>query len=299
MRRSALPSSAVRQRADRVEVLEREAQRIHDLVADGARRVRPVLFHPLAQRVRLAVVLVFLERRHVGRRRQRRRAEQVVQDPFAAHHRRGSIGVRGDHEDAALPEQTLPRFVGHGHAAKLAAVHVRDPVVLRDAFVHERVVGGHQVEHVAVLAHDAAEEQLRLVLQTLPQVVVEIGKLVLVGLERRAGCAGTATGRRNCSTSASARSSASIRRTCCSRTAGSFSRPFAASVDELVVGNAAPEKERQPRCQLDVADRGMSLPATAPAGSVSTRNENFGLARMARSASSMPCSNVPSARPVS
>ena len=46
------------------------------------------------------------------------------------------------------------------------------------------------------------------------------GKDARIGRARCAGCAGTATGRRSWSTNASARGSASIRRTCCSSTAG-------------------------------------------------------------------------------
>ena len=46
-------------------------------------------------------------------------------------------------------------------AAEAAAVDVRDAVVLGEALVQERVVRLQQVEHAAVLAQDALEEQLR------------------------------------------------------------------------------------------------------------------------------------------
>ena len=45
-----------------------------------------------------------------------------------------------------------------------------------------------------------------------------------------------------------------MRRTCASRTAGSFSLPCSATLQQLVVRNAAPEEERQPRRELEVAD---------------------------------------------
>ena len=51
------------------------------------------------------------------------------------------------------------------------------------------------------------------------------------------------------STSASARGSASIRRTCRSSTAGSRSSPRSAAVEQRIVRDAAPEEERQPRGQ--------------------------------------------------
>ena len=55
-------------------------------------------------------------------------------------------------------------------------------------------------------------------------------------------------------TSARDRSSASIRRTCRSSTAGSCSFPRCGHVEQLVVRNAAPQEERQPRRQLEIAD---------------------------------------------
>ena len=101
------------------------------------------------------------------------------------------------------------------HAPEVAALDVRDAVVPRQPLVQERVVGAQQVERAAVLADDAVEEQLGLAPERLAQRVVEVGKDALHRHRRRRGCAGTATGRRSCSTNASARGSASIRRTCC------------------------------------------------------------------------------------
>src|ERR1700722_11887891 len=66
------------------------------------------------------------------------------------------------------------------HAAKVAAEHATDPVVSCQAFVHERVVRGHQIEGIAVLADDAGKKQLRLAREGLPQIVVEIRKDVRV-----------------------------------------------------------------------------------------------------------------------
>jgi hypothetical protein len=48
--------------------------------------------------------------------------------------------------------------------------------VTRQPLVDERVVGVHQVEHAAVLAHDALEKELGLALEGLSKVVVEIGE---------------------------------------------------------------------------------------------------------------------------
>ena len=48
--------------------------------------------------------------------------------------------------------------------------------------------------------------------------------------------------------------SATMRRTCAFSTLASCNRPFSASVEQLIVRNARPEEERQPRRELEVAD---------------------------------------------
>ena len=127
--------------ADRVEILERQSQRIHQLVAARARRACPVLLEALADRMRLRRRALLFERRYVGRRRGRRRAEQVVENPLAADDGRGPAGVRRDKQNRALAEQTFARVVGHGDATELAAVDVRHAVVPGQPLVDERVVG--------------------------------------------------------------------------------------------------------------------------------------------------------------
>ena len=57
----------------------------------------------------LAAFVVFLERRHVRRRRRRRRAEDVLENPLAAQHRRRAVRIRRHRQDAALPSS--PRRV--------------------------------------------------------------------------------------------------------------------------------------------------------------------------------------------
>ena len=56
------------------------------------------------------------------------------------------------------------------------------------------------------------------------------------------------------STSAFDRGSRNIRRTCCSSTAGSFEPPALGQVQQLFVRNAAPQKKRQARREIDVAE---------------------------------------------
>src|SRR5262249_50730463 len=72
--------------ADRIEVFEREADGIHQLVARRAGFVLAVLLHALAPGDWLFVVSSLLERRYVGRRRRRRGAEQNFHDVLATLH---------------------------------------------------------------------------------------------------------------------------------------------------------------------------------------------------------------------
>ena len=55
-------------------------------------------------------------------------------------------------------------------------------------------------------------------------------------------------------TSSCERGSATMRRTCCSSTPGSAKLPLRGQADQLVVRTAAPQEERQARCQFQVAD---------------------------------------------
>ena len=54
--------------------------------------------------------------------------------------------MRGDRQDAALPEDAAARAVGRQRdAAEVAALDAGDAVVLRQPLVEERVVGGEQL----------------------------------------------------------------------------------------------------------------------------------------------------------
>jgi len=119
-----------------------------------------VLLHLRPQRQRLAV-LVRHELRHVGRRRWRRRSQQVLEHPLAAKNDRRAIGIRRHGQDAALAEQAAPVRIAQRHAAELRSIDTRDAVVLCEALVDERMVGRQQVEQTAIFADDAADEELR------------------------------------------------------------------------------------------------------------------------------------------
>ena len=66
------------------------------------------------------------------------------------------------------------------HAPEAAAVNSRNPVMPRQPFVDERVVRVQQIEHAAILAQRAGDEQLRLLLERLQQALVVVGIAVRI-----------------------------------------------------------------------------------------------------------------------
>src|SRR5690606_28632978 len=103
------------------------------------------------------------------------RPEKILEDPLPAYHRRGTVRVGRDGQDAAVAEQPSSRIVFRQlDAAEVRAFDTLDTVVPRDPIVQERVVGIEQLESAPILSNDTAEEQLRLPPQALTQRIVEI-----------------------------------------------------------------------------------------------------------------------------
>ena len=126
-------------------------------------------------------MILRLQCRNTGRRRRRRGAQQTLQNPLAALHHRSPVGVRGDRENAALPQQSAAVRVGERHAAELRAVDIGDAVVLRQALVEKSVVGVQQVQHAAVLAQHAGKEQVRFLEERPAQGFIEFGEYIRIG----------------------------------------------------------------------------------------------------------------------
>src|SRR5688572_5944359 len=145
--------------------------------------------------------------------------------------------------------------IGQLHLTEPRAVDTWDAVVPGQAFVDERVVGAQQLHRAAVLSQDVAEEQLRLAAERLADVVVEVGEHQQVGRDLRLEIAqlqplpdevthqriGTFVG-----------DHAPYLR---SQHARLTELPGDREIHQRLIGNAAPQEERQPRCQLDVVDR--------------------------------------------
>ena len=193
-----------------------------------------------------------LQFRDIGRWRRRRRAEQVLEHPLAALHHRGPIGIRGHRQHAALPQQPAAISGGQRDATELRAVNPRDAVVLGEPLVDEGVVGGNQFEQAAVFADQARDEELGLGEERPAERLVERedDRIRLHGfdvsqlqpLTRKVRHEGV--GARIVEHPADLalehrwiRQPSSLRH-----------------LEQLGVGNGAPQEERQARGELDVAD---------------------------------------------
>src|SRR5216684_4064884 len=99
-----------------------------------------MLFHRLPYRFNFAILTAIVERRNVGRRRGRRRCQNVGEQPHAAENYRRSDGIGREGENAALAQEPSAAVIPQRHASKSTAVNVWDSVVMRKPFVEEGVV---------------------------------------------------------------------------------------------------------------------------------------------------------------
>ena len=99
--------------ADGVVVLEREAERVHLLVAGGALGVGPVLLHPLAERGGVDGVLALVQLRGRSGGGGGGGVPRICcKIHLPALHRRGPVRVRGQRQDAGLGQHAAPAAVG-------------------------------------------------------------------------------------------------------------------------------------------------------------------------------------------
>ncbi len=125
--------------------------------------------------------------------------------------------------------------------------------MLGEPLVHERVVGGQEIQRAVILAHDAVEEQLGFVAQALAQRVVEIGEQHFRwGHGREVPQLQPLTGE--------------IRRERFRSRIGEhppdlalehgrvFQPSVGRGVQQFVIGHAAPQEKREARRQVHVAD---------------------------------------------
>ncbi len=151
-----------------------------------------------------------------------------------------------------MAEQTAALTVGQRDAPEPRPLHAGNAVMTRQPLVEERVVRGQQLRQRPILAELAVDEELGLALEGLAQVLVEIGEEIGIGRRVADVPEQRATGRRSCRRAPSARGSAIMRRTCASSTFGVLQSSARRGVEQLVVRDAAPEEERQPRGELEI-----------------------------------------------
>ena len=155
---------------------------------------------------------------------------------------------------APLAQQSGPIGIAQRRPAEVRAVDVADAIEPRKALVQVRVVGRQQLRERTVVAHLALDEQLRLPLERRAQVVVELG----VGAGVRIDGPQVADVE-----PLAAEVPGQGRRPRIGQHALHLGlehprlpeRAAGRDVEQLVVRDRAPQEERQPRGELQVADR--------------------------------------------
>src|SRR5439155_8571182 len=91
------------------------------------------------------------ERRNIVGRWRRRRAQQIVEHPLPAKHRRGSRRVRRDTEDGRLRHDAAALLAVELDTPKLLAVNAFDSVIARKRPVDERDAAVDEIQNAPVL----------------------------------------------------------------------------------------------------------------------------------------------------
>src|SRR5262249_45254987 len=140
-----------------------------------------------------------------------------------------------------------------GHQAEVAAVDIRNPIVPGQAFVQKGVVRLDQFEDAAILAQHVVEKELGLLAERLTEIVIEVRVETRVRLDRlQITQAQPLTGEvgREVERAAIGEHSARLLLEHVRATELAGNR----GGEQFIVGNAAPQEERQAGCQLEIAD---------------------------------------------
>ena len=78
--------------------------------------------------------------------------------------------------NAPVTKEAEPTLIGQRDLPEMTAVHMRDPVVLREPLVDERVIRRQQLADAAVLPHLTLDEQLGFLTQRLTEILIKIRK---------------------------------------------------------------------------------------------------------------------------
>ena len=212
-----------------VVVFQAEPSTIHFAVAGSASRVRTMLLHLLPQR-RGRAHARFIESRNIRRRRWRRCAENIVQHVLAADHDGGSGGIARYGQHAGLAQNARPLVGGQIDAPEIEPGNALDAVMLRQAFVQERILGRRGNRRAAGSPAACVQRTCESPSSSRPAVRGPIRETFAGPVSPNRGCESPATGRRNSRRKQLARGSFSMRFTCVSIIAGSCSLPASASL---------------------------------------------------------------------
>ena len=263
--------------SDRVEVLEREPERIHRRVAVA----HAGFFRCCSSRSRTDAGLPPSPRSGrpgtFGGGGGGGLPRRFSSTHLPAQHRRRARRIRRERQQAALAEQPAAvRAAGERDAAELLAVDVRDPVVPGQPLVDERVVRRQELDHAAVLAQLCFDEQLGLPPHRAAQAARRSPGTSARSARRCAMLRSCSHWPAKFSTSALAFGSASMRRTCWASVAGSCSLPRSARSSSSSSGMLLQRKNDS----RDASSRSLiryAAPGATFAGSRSTRNRKFGI----------------------
>jgi hypothetical protein len=175
-------------------------------------------------------------------------AKNVLEQPLAAQRRRRAVGIGAAHrDDRRLAEQPPPVLVGQRDTAEVAAVDAGNAIVPGELLVEERVLRGQEVDDAAVLGQLIAEKQLDLADERGAQVVVEPGEVPVDVRRQRPDVAGLEPLREEVVDEGRACALVGEHPADLPLEHGRVLQlPLFGRRQQLVVGNRAPEEERQP-----------------------------------------------------
>ena len=219
-----------------------------------------------------------------------------VPSRFSSNHWPRSTGdVRFGYDDTSStpPLPSKPKRFGSVEldAPEARAAHVVHAVVARQRLVDERVLGRQEIEHAAVGAEHAVDEQARLRDEVVADVAVDVAEHERIRREARE-LAETQPLEREVRRERLGARIGEHAPTCCSSTAGSPSLSAAASSSSSASGIEL-HKKNDSRDASSTLDSGYARRRVAPSGFGSNRYRNFGCASTPASAYSTPSSKPP------
>ena len=115
-----------------------------------AGRLVAMLLQPFSNRFRSFGGLFSQIASDIWRRRRRRRANDLVEHPRAAQHRRSAVAIRGPHQYRRLAQQAEAIRVRQGDFFKRGGVRSLNSVVTGQCVIDERLIGGQQIHDILV-----------------------------------------------------------------------------------------------------------------------------------------------------